>query len=67
MSKNAILYVFLLITTLSIKLTHGNIFTDPTKLACLFDFQLRLSKILYTVNDEELAKVPRDVVIGLFR
>ena len=66
MSKNAFLYVVLLITTL-IKLTCGNIFTDPTKLARLFELQMRLSKLLPEISNEELAIVPQEIFLGIVR
>ena len=68
MLKNTFRLTFVVLTTTYLlKCISGNIFTEPTKLLSLFDFQLRLSKILQIVSDEELANVPQDVLIGLVR
>ena len=45
----------------------GNIFTDPVKLRRLFECQMRLSKILSNIDDEELSELPKDVLIHLLR
>ena len=66
MSKNKIAFATLFTTTL-LTLINGNIFTDPTKLARLFELQMRLSKILPDISDEELVVVPQDILLGMVR
>ena len=46
---------------------HGNIFTDPTKLTRLVEFQVRVVKILQTSEDVELLNIPQDILVGLVR
>ena len=46
---------------------HGNIFTDPTKLARLVEFQIRVVKILQASEDVELLNIPQDILVGLIR
>ena len=60
----------IILTIVTIHLIHlisSNIFTDPIKLTRLFEFQMRLSRMLDTISDEELLKIPQDTLIKLFR
>ena len=50
-----------------LEVTYGNIFTDPNKLSRLFKFQLRLSKIIHSMSDEELVNIPQEVLVGILR
>ena len=46
---------------------HGNIFTDPTKLSRLVEFQIQVVKILQTSEDVDLLEIPQDILVGLLR
>ena len=48
-------------------LIHGNIFTDPSKLARLVEFQMRLTKMLQAAGDGELSTIPQGILVGLLR
>ena len=66
MSKIKIAFITLFTTNL-LQLINGNIFTDPTKLARLFELQMRLSKLLPDISNEELAIVPQEILLGIVR
>ena len=64
------MFKIILLSFLIITLTQsvsGSIFTDPIKLTRLFKFQMRLSRVLRTISDDELSKLPQDVLINVFR
>ena len=46
---------------------NGSIFTDPTKLNRLVEFQIRLIEILQASEDVELLDVPQNILVGLIR
>ena len=48
-------------------LVHGNIFTDPSKLARLVEFQISLTKILQTARDGELLNISPEILVGFMR
>ena len=64
MFKKAIILVFF---ASFFNLMHGNIFTDPTKLSRLVEFQIRVVKILQTSEDVDLLEIPQDILVGLLR
>ena len=59
--------IILLLFTIFFNVMHGNIFTDPTKLTRLVEFQVRVVKILQTSEYVELLNIPQDILVGLVR
>ena len=59
--------IILLLFAIFFNVMHGNIFTDPTKLTRLVEFQVRVVKILQTSEDVELLNIPQDILVGLVR
>lgn len=64
MFKEAIIFVLF---SVFFNLMHGNIFTDPTKLTRLVEFQIQVVKILQKSEDVELLNIPQDILVGLVR
>lgn len=48
-------------------LIHGNVFTDPSKLARLAKFQMSIKNIISAANTEELATLPKELLVELTR
>ena len=64
MFKTAIPLIFYFIFQ---NVINGSIFTDPTKLNRLVEFQIRLIEILQTSDDADLLDVPQNILVGLLR
>ena len=64
MFKTAIPLIFYFIFQ---NVINGSIFTDPTKLNRLVEFQIRLIEILQTSDDVDLLDVPQNILVGLLR
>ena len=59
--------LFLLVAVTTVQFSTENVFTDPIKLSRLFDFQINLTKTLNGLPEDDLLKLPMDMLTHMSR